>query len=238
MQNMFQKTFDLRTADFDCYRRILPSAVLDLFQVVAGEHAIALGCGFEALYKQNLLWVLVRTKYEIISEPEIYQTVIVKTWPLPPSRAGFQREYLMEDERGNPLIKGTSDWMIIDLEQRRLVSKPDIYPDLDFITKKSFDERVKKVLDFEPTDGGVTLCPGFSQLDMNGHVNNTKYANYALDVLNPTEDEVIKAFQIDYRHEIKLGDEIKVYATKSDGVALVKGVNNKGDIMFACKIDM
>lgn len=236
MQNMFQKTFDLRTADFDCYRKISPAAVLDLFQVVAGEHAIALGCGFEALYKNNLLWVLVRTKYEIINQPDIYQTVVVKTWPLPPTRAGFQREYLMEDEGGNTLIKASSDWMIIDVEQRKLVSKPDIYPELEFITDKNFDERVKKVNDFEPTDDGITVCPGFSQLDMNSHVNNTKYANYAMDVLNPIENEFIKSFQIDYRHEIKMGDKIKVYAQKSDGLALVKGVNDAGDIMFACKV--
>lgn len=238
MQNIFEKNFTLRTSDFDCRRKIMPAAVLDLFQVVAGEHAIDLDCGFAALYKKGFLWVLVRTKYEVLSEPELYQTVRVKTWPLAPSRLGFQREYLMEDEQGNPLIKASSDWMIIDVEQRKLVSKPNIYPELEFITEKSFDERIKKVPDFEPIGEGTTVCPGFSQLDMNGHVNNTKYANYAMDVLNPAENEFIKSFQIDYRHEIKMGDKIKVYAGKNDGTALIKGVNESGDIMFACKIDM
>jgi acyl-ACP thioesterase len=238
MQNIFEKIFTLRTADFDCRKRISPAAVLDLFQVVAGEHAILLGCGFDDFYKKGIIWVLVRTKYEVINEPALYQTVKVKTWPLAPSRVGFQREYLMEDEQGKPLIKGSSDWVIIDAEQRKLVAKPNVYPDIDFITEKNFDERVKKVPDFEQNGDGLTVCTGFSQLDMNGHVNNTKYANYAMDALNPNDNEFIKSFQVDYRNELKLGDEIKVYLSKNDATALIKGVNESGDIMFACKVDM
>lgn len=238
MQNIFKKSFTLRTSDFDCFRKISPSAVLDLFQVVAGAHADLLGCGFEDLYKKNLLWVLIRTKYEVISEPKMYQTVEVKTWPLAPSRVGFQREYLMEDELGNTLIKGSSDWVIIDSEQRKIVPATDIYPDMEFLAEKSFEQRLKKVPDFEAKTDGITVCPGFSQLDMNGHVNNTKYANYAMDVLNPSEADCLKAFQVDYRHELKKGDEIRLYAEKTDGTVLIKGVNESGEIMFACKVDM
>lgn len=238
MQNIYQKTFSLRTSDFDCYRRITPAAVLDLFQAVAGEHAANLGCGFDDLYKRNLLWVLVRTKYEVVNEPYMYQQVKVKTWPLPPSRVGFQREYLMEDEQGNILIKGSSDWVIIDSELRKIVAATDIYPKIDLLTEKVFENRLKKIADFEALGEGYAVCPGFSQLDMNGHVNNTKYANYAMDALSPTENMHIKAFQIDYRHEVQKGDNLKIYTCEDDGAVLVKGVKNSGDIMFTCKVEL
>ena len=71
MKNLYVKKFNLRTSDFDCHKKILPSAVLDLFQTVAGEHAIALGCGFDALFEKNLLWVLVRTRFEVIKQPDM-----------------------------------------------------------------------------------------------------------------------------------------------------------------------
>lgn len=238
MQNMYSKSFNLRTSDFDRYRKITPASVLDLFQTVAGEHAALLGCGFESLFARKLLWVLVRTKYEVIRQPQMYQTVTVKTWPLAPSRIGFQREYLMEDEQGNPLIKASSDWVIIHSEQRKIVSVGDIYPDMDYLNQKSFEERLKKLPDFETVGEGFIVCPGFSQLDMNGHVNNTKYANYVLDALESDGENEIKAFQIDYRHEVQKGDKLNLYTKKSDGVILVKGVNDAGAVAFVSKLDM
>ena len=237
MQNIYVKSFNLRTSDFDCYRKITPTSVLDLFQTVAGEHAYELGCGFDTLFPRNLLWVLVRTKYQIIRQPEMYQTVRVKTWPLAPSRVGFQREYLMENEQGDALIKGSSDWVIIHSEQRKIVPTADIYPAMEHLTEKSFDERLKKLPDFEATDEGFAVYPRFSALDMNGHVNNTKYASYVLDALEPSEEDEIISLQIDYRHEVKLGDNIKIYTHKEGNTTLAKGISNSGETMFACKID-
>ena len=42
----------------------------------------------------------------------------------------------------------------------------------------------------------------FSDLDVNNHVNNTKYADYVLDAVNPTKAETLDVFQIDYRKEV------------------------------------
>ena len=238
MQNIYSKSFNLRTSDFDRYRKITPASVLDLFQTVAGGHAASLGCGFESLFARQLLWVLVRTKYQVIRQPQMYQTVTVKTWPLAPSRIGFQREYLMEDGQGNPLIKASSDWVIIHSEQRKIVSVGDIYPDMEYLNQKSFDERLKKLPDFEAVGEGFAVCPAFSQLDMNGHVNNTKYANYAIDALEPNGENEINAFQIDYRHEVQKGDKLNLYTKKEDGFYLVKGVNQSGELTFVCKLDM
>ena len=237
MKNIYVKSFNLRTSDFDTYRRISPASVLDLFQTVAGEHALMLGCGFESLFARKLLWVLVRTKYQVISQPETYQTVVVKTWPLAPSRVGFQREYLIEDEKGNLLIKGSSDWAIIHSEQRKIVSAADVYPEMEHLTEKCFDERLKKLPDFEAKGEGYPICPAFSQLDMNSHVNNTKYASFALDAISPDEGDKIKAFQIDYRREVKRGEQLFVYTKRDENGIMAKGVNNAGEVMFSCRFD-
>lgn len=237
MQNIFEKNFNLRTSDFDRCRKISPAAVLDLFQTVAGEHAAMLGCGFEALYNRGLLWVLVRTRYEVVCQPEMYSTVRVKTWPLVPSRVGFNREYLMEDEQGKLLIKGSSDWVIINCETRKIVPATEIYPQMEFLTDTVFEGRLKKLSDFEALGDCLSICPGFSQLDMNGHVNNTKYANFAMDALNPSGEMQIKAFQIDYRREVKKGDEIQIYTHCEENSITVKGNNSSGDVMFICKIE-
>ena len=73
---------------------------------------------------------------------------------------------------------------------------------------------------------------------MNGHVNNTKYANYAIDALDPKENEIVTSFQIDYRHEVKKGDTLKVSVHRDGEIALVKGEDLSGNVMFACKMDI
>lgn len=237
MKNIYINEIELRTSDFDCYRRLLPSAILDIFQVAAGKHADELNCGSSVLAKENLLWVLVRTKYEVISNPQLFQKVVVKTWPITPSRLGFKREYLMEDLSGNPLVKGSSDWVIINGETRRMVPTANIYPaDMEYIQQTMFEEKLTKISDFEAEDDGIFIRAGFSMLDINNHVNNTKYANFAVDALEPKENEVIKTFQIDYRHEVQMGDNLNVFAGRARDLALVKGINKAGDIMFACEV--
>ena len=128
MSNLWSKTYTLRTGDFDKFGRIQPAAVLDLFQDAAGQHGEELGVGFDVMLQRSYLWVLVRVKFRILHAPHRYQTVTVKTWPLEPNRLSYRRDYCMEDEDGRKLIVGTSEWVVMHSEKRRLLSVPDLYP--------------------------------------------------------------------------------------------------------------
>ena len=43
----------LRNSDFDCNDVLLPSAVLELFQDIAGEHADEINIGYKDLFAKN-----------------------------------------------------------------------------------------------------------------------------------------------------------------------------------------
>ena len=75
MNEKYQENFRLRISDFDTFDHLTPHAVLDLFQDVAGKHADLIGVGFDKMIKDNLIWVLLRTKYEVIKNPPLYSTV-------------------------------------------------------------------------------------------------------------------------------------------------------------------
>lgn len=237
MSSVFKKDFNLRTSDFDCFRRLTPSAILDLFQEVAGHHAEELNVGFDLLEQKKLLWVIIKAKYEVISHPEMHSTVTVKTWPLPPSRIGFQREYLIEDMNGNTLIKGTSDWVLMHSEERRLVPTGDIYPEnYVFCTDKNFEERTAKIKNFEALNEGIRITPTFCDLDLNGHVNNIKYASYVLNNIGLTENDVIKTFQTDYHREIKRDNDFSLHILREGNTLTAKGEDENGERMFLTRI--
>lgn len=237
MKPIFTKEFDLRTSDFDCRRKLQPASILDLFQTVAGEHADQIGSGFDDLIKEEKMWVVVRTKFQIVENPVLFQRVRVTTWPLPPARLSFQREYKITATDGTLLVKGTSDWVVMHATERKLVSAKEVYPITEgFYTETMFEGRNTKLHDFETNLPGYILTPGFSQLDMNGHVNNTKYANYVLDAIDLQESELIDSLQIDFRHEVQNGQPLTILHKRNDHEILAKGVGANDEIMFSCQI--
>lgn len=239
MNKTFEKEYTLRAGDFDKFNRIKPSAVLDLFQDAAGRHAEQLGVGFIDMLNRNYLWVLTRIKFEILSAPERYGQIKVKTWPLAPNRLSYRREYCITDQNGKKLIIGSSDWVVIDSEKRKFLSVPDLYPFTDgFNTEMMFPEKLGKIHDFEAQNTDYTVNAGFSDLDTNDHVNNTKYANFVLDAINPKENEILKVFQIDYRKEVMQGTTLNIHTARENNILLAKGVTTVGDTTFVCKIEL
>ena len=231
--------YRLRYMDFDHYGHIQPFALLDMFQDVATIQAEDMGIGRDDMMKKGVFWVVVRMKYEIVRQPDYFQTVKVKTWPYNPSRFSFMRDFSMRDAQGGLLAKASSEWVLVDWETRKFASVAKYYdgPD-DFDDARSFEGKMRKVPNFEedPSQACV-IMPAYSDIDLNGHVNNAKYANFVMDALNPSEGSVIRSFQIDYRHEVRPGVPLQVFTQVVDGLTLVKGVNPDGDIAFASTVE-
>lgn len=237
MNKIFSQEFQLRTSDFDCRGQIKPSAVLDLFQEVAGAHAIELGVGFDDLLKKELIWVIVKVKFRIENDIHEHQKVIVKTWPLPAGRVTLQREYLIEDENGKTLVKGTSEWVTVHSEKRRIVPPTNVYPLEEYCEDRMFEEKLAKVSDFTEPEIASEVIPQFCDLDRNGHVNNIRYADYVLNALKPKQEK-IREFQIDFHREIMSGMKICVALGESETGVLAKGLSENGEKMFSCAINL
>ena len=239
MNESFEKEFYLRTADFDCRMDLQPASVLDLFQDVAGEHARVLGIGRDTMLENRLIWVIVKVRYRILSMPKQFDRVRVKTWPLPPRRSLFQREYKIMAEDGTPLVLGSSEWVVIHSERRRLVPIGDVYPLKDgFLEERNFEDGFPRLTDFSGDGESRTILPLFSELDVNGHVNNTKYANYVMDTVNPNEREHISEFQIEYHREVQPDHPLSLLAVRGEGRIDIKGTDSDGARMFTARITL
>ena len=228
--------YTLRTNDFDCRRKLMPSAVLDLFQNAAGRHAYELGVGFDAMLQKDVLWVIVRVRFQILRTPPLYSRVKITTWPLPPTRASCRRDYVIEDEGGQTVVKGTSEWVFMHSTERKLLPATDIYPLDEFCDTLALEDKTSKLRDFEPEGQPFDLTAGFCDLDMNGHVNNTKYANFVLDAVPLREDEEIEFFQLDYRKEVRAGEKLSLLSRRNEGEIVAKGLGEDGGVRFACRI--
>ena len=54
----------------------------------------------------------------------------------------------------------------------------------------------------------------------------------------PDASDHIKTFQIDYRKEVRFGQDIDVFVKREDGTVLVKGSDAEGERMFSCLIEL
>lgn len=235
MGNKYSFKIRLRASDFDCNRQIKPSAILDLFQEAAGAHAKLIKSGFEDLLERGLLWVITKEKFEVLKQPKMHSEVVVHTWPSEPSRITFEREYLIESTDGEILVKGTSEWVIVSAEKRKIVPVKDLYPFESFVTDKMFEGKFAKVQDFETADYEGYAKPAFCDLDMNLHVNNIKYSDFILNLLDLRGRE-IEFFQLDFHKEVKKGDDLRLCFCDRGQQILVKGLNAAGEKMFCAEI--
>ena len=69
-----------------------------------------------------------------------------------------------------------------------------------------------------PLDGEVkssVIVPQFTDLDSNGHVNNTKYLDWCLNALGMEimREKCVTGFEANYDAELRLGDELRTELT-------------------------
>ena len=232
--------YRLRWLDFDRYGRIAPVTLLDLFQDAATLHAEQMGIGRDAMLEHGVFWAIVRMKYEILRQPEHFQTVRVRAWPHSPSSFSFLRDYELADANGDLLAKATSEWVLMDVQTRKFAKLRDHYAGSDdFSEERAFPKKPRKILTFEGEPGpDYTVTPAFSDIDVNGHVNNARYLRFVMDAIGPADFGPIRSLQIDYRHEVLPDSPLTVQTAAQGDAVYVRGVRGDGEVAFACAIEL
>lgn len=232
----FSMSSVLRTSDFDRHSRLLPSAVLELFQDAAGEHADRIGIGFRALEQRGLLWVVARTRYIVDRPAQMYQPVAVTTWPLEPHGYICRREYQITGQDGAVLIRGSSDWVILDRATRAPVLARELYPaGAAYRAEPALEERPGRLHEPAGEPSRFDMTPHYTDVDFNGHVNNTRYADYVLDALRP-EQRAVGHFRIDYLHEVAEGQPLTLLTVQDEARAVCRGLGAEGQALFVCEV--
>ena len=129
MMKTFKKKYQITTNMLDCTDSLKVSTFLDIAQEIAGDHAEELGCGFETMIKQDLIWVIVRNYVEIYKKPQSFKEIEVVTYPLKPRFVEFNRD--TEFYHNSELFAATrSTWMVINIKDFS-VKAPDFFKDFD-----------------------------------------------------------------------------------------------------------
>lgn len=220
MQKTYRKTYQITTNMLDCHDCLKMSTLLDVAQEVAGDHAEELGCGFETMIKQDLIWVIVRNYVEIIKKPINFKEIEVVTYPLKPRFVEFNRETEFYHD-GELFAVSRSTWMVINIKDFS-VKAPDFFKGFDD-DLGYFKRRIRKlpVIDKSQLQKVKEVDVLYSMLDHNGHMNNTKYVDFYLDIFRP--EFSVKTLQIEYIKQSFLDDKLSLYIKENEGKRYLSG---------------
>lgn len=202
----FEMKFTIAAHQTDSQGRAKPSALLYLCQEAAGGHCGQLGVDWQTLQKRGLFWALIRTHVQVTKLPVAGQQVIMRTWPMPTTRSAFPRAAVCLDGDGNTLFSATSLWVLMDIQNRRMLLPGKSGVELDGITLGCELPMPGSIHPVE-LQHRTYRTVAKEDLDRNAHMNNTRYMDWLFDLL-PADAPPIKGFTACYLNEATDGQKL------------------------------
>jgi acyl-ACP thioesterase len=194
--------------------RLTIAGAFEYFQDAAINHAEDLGIGREAMAETGQVWILSRMSALIERRPAYREPVTVRTWPCGWEKLFALREYDIRDAADRRIARGSACWLIFDAEKRRPLRPGPVME--NFPRNDGMEKLAGGAASLEPVEplrkAGERRAL-YSDIDYNGHVNNTRFIQWIQDVADPgvLENAGTIRLDINYLGEIKIGEVVGLW---------------------------
>ncbi len=205
-------------------------ALLNLFQDCALFHTEDTVAPLENMMENRVAWFLVSYRIMIHKLPAHGEIVSVKTCTVRLSNVLGDRIFFLEDNKGDILVEAYSQWIYMNLAKMKPERIPQNIVDgygIDIVDTGKWKGRKIPVPDMRKEAGRFTVTEMY--LDVNGHMNNTYYAEFAMNVL---KNRNFNSVRIEYRAQAVLGDEI-IACVDENGDCTVVSLESKDKKIFS-----
>lgn len=182
----------------------------------------------KSLLSQGKSYLLTRLNMSVYRTVCAYEEIEISTWPCESHGFSFNRCYQARVD-GNIVAEATTVWGIIDFEKGRLCRVSDFECEIECDLPLELDSPARICIPKElelALVGERTVV--YSDLDSNGHINNTNYPDMLCDFIPQMNNKRILMLGISYLSEALGGDVLKVYMTQSDGQYYIRTVKSDG----------
>ena len=221
--SIYQYDYRILSSDTDANRRLRLSRLFTMLQEASIAHTTALGMGREKTLDRGLLWIVTLQQARITRIPVYDEAIRLKSWPGKMMHLLFPRYYRIEDERGNALVEASALWALMDEKTRRVV-----FPEQYGVKIRGVHTGKEIPLPVAPMppqsqQTSVFTVP-FSYVDLNGHMNNTRYFDLAEDRMPDTlRSRPPVGVQTEYAREARLGAVVTLREELSKDRYLLSG---------------
>lgn len=190
--------------------RVRPIGFVQALQEAARLHAEQLGYGIDTLRQEDSYWVLIRMELRWEKRPAYNETFAVQTWP-----KGSDKRYALRDFNisldGVAIGQGRSAWLLLgtDGKPKALTGNWEHWKETLGEAWEGAPEKWNWPAE-EPIIEGPSWVVGYSDLDINGHVNSARYWDWVTDAAYAAgfDPESIGQAGAQYLLELRTGWEI------------------------------
>ena len=233
---VYEREYRVDSRETDPWYNCRPSGVLGFLQEAATAAACALHASRdEMLDKYNAFWMLARVWYRLDEPLKWGERLRIRTWHRGGRGASSYRDFdLFVNDA--PVGEAVSLWVLANAQTHKLV-------------------RMAGIEEFHGTDGGALCktrllnkvrmppdmtCAGtrsfrYSDLDVNGHVNNVRYADIVCDALHLERmgaERFVSSLQVGYQAECRVGETVDLTTGSDGGAQYVHGADGAGKTRF------
>lgn len=184
-------------------------ALLDGMMETAGRHAEKLGVGVRNLHAKGLTWVLARLHVKVSHMPPAGQIFHIATWPSGRHRLFAVREFRLADSSGAEILRATSAWALMNMDTRRLARLDPHLPVFSRHPERMINDDFSQLPPLQMDGAQVSYRAAAVDIDINDHVNNTVYLDWALRAIPAALNcRRLLSLEAAFLGEARLGDEI------------------------------
>lgn len=217
---IFEGNYIVDVKDVGSANTLTNKGILNLLEKIACRHSDVAGYGINQMSETHLSWILLHWKVRVFKRPVYNSTVTIKTWSRNSSRVTTYRDFEMYDSDGNLICIASSKWTLVDTEAGNLMR---ITPEIIDCYKPENDRNVFGEDDIaklrEPETLNIENIPSYvfkvqrRDIDMNHHMHNLYYLDYAIEALPKEvyEDLNCNQFEIMYKNSAILGDTVNCF---------------------------
>ena len=220
---IFRREILLRSKDVDLHRRLRLSRMFELFQEASIRHTEQLGMGRAKTLDRGILWVVLMQRADIVRMPEYDEEIVLKSWPGTMMHLLFPRYYSIETAEGESLVKCSAFWSLVDAKSRKVV-----FPEKYGVTIKGIttgeEIALPGTIRTAETVWSQDFMVPYSFVDLNGHMNNTRYFDLSEDCMSAAATgKRLKSVRTEYQNEARLNETLHLRWSEENGEHFISG---------------
>ena len=215
---IYTKHYTIRWHDTDSNRNLTPTNLLMYMEETSDYHLRDAGMTLDELRdRRGLAFLLSRIAVRVYEPLHVGEAIDVETWICESRGLSFLRCYrVLRNQK--TVAEAYSVWALLDLVRQKLLPTAEfpyeIEPEAPLCAELTARVRFPSTAVMEWVGDRKIV---YSDIDYNGHMNNTHYPNMLCDFTPDILSKTVTGFTLSFLHEAAYGHTLKVYRSEREG---------------------
>lgn len=216
----YKEIYQPRISDYDQNRKLSYEAILQILETAGSHHSDTVGDSVIEGSQSGISWILTEWRVQVLRRTDSKEKLQIAAWVRgkAPASTVF-RDFILTDENGNEVIHAEAKFALLDLSAGRLTRiSEELFASYQPEDKTVFDTAAPRLRAPTEFDSEQTITLRRSDIDFNGHVHNTRYMDFAMEIFPAgtyVKDE-INEFRIVYNKPVKEGATVILKSVDTD----------------------